>query len=307
MPLKSVNIIGSGSMGHLWAAYITKQGIPNSLYTNQQAHSKQSQLTSSQESFVFKANYKQWHDWCDSDLIIICVKCYSLEEVCIQLKQKINSSSPIILMMNGMGLVELVESYLTNRLVFQASTTHGVHIQKEKSITLVNHTGMGETLIGYTSDSTQESTTDNILKDIISDLNICLAPVVFSKHHYETLLVKLYVNSVINPITSIYQVKNGALLEDDVIRAHALKLTKQLHPLIKQLTPNETWETIWQKIAMIAENTKKNLSSMYQDLLNKKPTEIEFITGYLLRISDQHGLDLSEHRHIFNQVKALEN
>ena len=45
---------------------------------------------------------------------------------------------------------------------------------------------------------------------------------------------------------------------------------------------------------------------MQQDLCAGRRTEIDYITGYLLRVASRHGLDAPANRALFEEVKSLD-
>jgi 2-dehydropantoate 2-reductase len=46
---------------------------------------------------------------------------------------------------------------------------------------------------------------------------------------------------------------------------------------------------------------------LQQDLANRRRTEIDYITGYLLQQAERSGLELPQHRALYLKVKALES
>ncbi len=60
-------------------------------------------------------------------------------------------------------------------------------------------------------------------------------------------------------------------------------------------------------VNQIIQNTAANTSSMRQDVLAQRHTEIDYITGYLLRRARAHGLSLPENSRLFDYIKRKEN
>ena len=55
------------------------------------------------------------------------------------------------------------------------------------------------------------------------------------------------------------------------------------------------------------ESTAANISSMLQDIRQQRHTEIDYITGYLLRRARAHGLTLPVNSRLYEQIKRKEN
>ncbi|EQC01378.1 2-dehydropantoate 2-reductase [Photorhabdus temperata subsp. temperata M1021] len=58
---------------------------------------------------------------------------------------------------------------------------------------------------------------------------------------------------------------------------------------------------------MLLSAQQKNYSSMLQDIRAKRHTEIDYITGYLLRRARTHGLSAPENIRLYNRIKRKES
>jgi 2-dehydropantoate 2-reductase len=56
-------------------------------------------------------------------------------------------------------------------------------------------------------------------------------------------------------------------------------------------------------VARVIAGTADNRSSMLQDVEHGQPTEIDFITGYLLTVATQHGIDAPHNSALLERVK----
>jgi len=56
----------------------------------------------------------------------------------------------------------------------------------------------------------------------------------------------------------------------------------------------------------VVEATASNYSSMQQDLAAQRPTEIDYITGYILRQAQPLGLSLPRHQQLYDAIQARE-
>jgi 2-dehydropantoate 2-reductase len=57
----------------------------------------------------------------------------------------------------------------------------------------------------------------------------------------------------------------------------------------------------------VIESTAENISSMLQDIRAQRHTEIDYITGFLLKRARAHGLAVPENARLFELVKRKEN
>ena len=111
------------------------------------------------------------------------------------------------------------------------------------------------------------------------------------------------INAIINPLTALSGETNGSLLTR---RAEIEALCHELQPLL--LREGFAWsEEQWQaRILEVVEATASNYSSMQQDLAAQRPTEIDYITGYILRQAQPLGLSLPRHQQLYDAIQARE-
>ncbi|KAL7285461.1 hypothetical protein ACG7TL_000558 [Trametes sanguinea] len=120
---------------------------------------------------------------------------------------------------------------------------------------------------------------------------------------------KVVINSFVNPVSALLQCRNGDTLKslygstvaDRVCREaeHIFQLQYEkeaeeqkqqagkgvrLRPFPRQLLAG----ALRSDIERVVERTKNNYSSMYLDIKLRRPTEIDFINGYLIAIAKQH-------------------
>ena len=102
---------------------------------------------------------------------------------------------------------------------------------------------------------------------------------------------KLAVNVAINPITALTRVDNGAVGTDPywpVARAAACETAAVARATGVDLSDAAVLESLRDVI----ESTASNRSSMLQDVLAGRPTEIDAITGAVIARGKDHGVDV---------------
>ncbi len=114
---------------------------------------------------------------------------------------------------------------------------------------------------------------------------------------------KALVNAAINPVTALRGVPNGELLGEPY-RSESLEL---LHEGARAAAragfvfADAEIDADWERVVRF---TAANRSSMLQDLDRGRPTEIDAISGEILRTAAAHGLDLPRTRAIVELVTA---
>ncbi len=116
---------------------------------------------------------------------------------------------------------------------------------------------------------------------------------------------KLAVNLVINPLTAVLDVANGALLEPELWEV-VRDLVMEMHPVLAGRGLEPGAGGLLEQIRRVLIATAPNTSSMRADLLAGRPTELEEITGVLLAWARAEGRSLPRHEALYRMVRALE-
>ncbi len=117
---------------------------------------------------------------------------------------------------------------------------------------------------------------------------------------------KLVINAAINPLSALLGVRNGELLE-----------RPQAHALLRGLAQEAASAAAARGLALrfpdpaaaaeeVARRTAQNLSSMLQDIQRGAPTELESISGAILRAAESAGLNLPLTRSVYTLLKTVE-
>lgn len=120
----------------------------------------------------------------------------------------------------------------------------------------------------------------------------------------QALWRKLAVNAVINPLTALYRCRNGALLDNAERQQMMAALAAEVDLLGKRLMAHWPEDTLSRSVE-VARQTAGNTSSMLADVLAGRPTEIDYINGFLLRRAREVQLSLPGHLAVMHQLKAM--
>ena len=114
------------------------------------------------------------------------------------------------------------------------------------------------------------------------------------------------VNCVINPITAIDNVNNGQLLNE--------KYTTLIEQLLKEVIAVAAYEGIRfdfnelkAKVLLVARKTAENCSSMRSDALHQRPTEIDFINGYIVKLAKNNNISVPKNEKMLRRVSKMTN
>ncbi|WP_226578460.1 2-dehydropantoate 2-reductase [Halobacillus litoralis] len=219
------------------------------------------------------------------DLWMITVKQYHLPSV---LDMNIMSHTPCLFLQNGMGhLDKLAESNLRS---WVGVIEHGA---LKRDANNVAHTGKGNIQI-----AAFQKEEEGRIQEIILQLHTPAFPFYFKEDYYQMLAGKLVVNTVINPLTALFQQRNGCITSNPHIQKLAAELCKEACFVL-----GLSFEEEWERVQSIADKTERNYSSMLKDLMEERRTEVDAISGYILHHKQDH---LPAHAFVVRAIHALE-
>ena len=210
----------------------------------------------------------------------------------------VSPDTPIVLFQNGMGCQQAVAERWPQRPILAASTTEGAN-RPTPGCTV--HAGKGETWVGPLTGS---ATTH--LRQVVTALGTSGLTVHAAQDIHRRLWDKLIINAGINAFTAILDCPNGDILTDPFYLEHIDELCDEIAKVMKGDTEEALPSiTIRERIEMIARKTARNTSSMRSDRQRGRPTEIDFINGYIVRRGHELGVDVPKNQMLTNRIKQL--
>lgn len=232
-------------------------------------------------------------------MVIICVKTHALSALCRELLQSGLLQSRLkdatfVLLMNGMGNRDVFrELNLPASRVLEGIATMGVRFAENGRIELK---GMGKAILedAFGEDEKRWLNERFIEKGF---------EIEFSKSFKERQYGKLFANAAINPITALTCQKNSIVLSQ-ALRNTVQGLISEAVKVAAQDGIMRDENEVLNEVCSVAEKTRENTSSMLQDVLNGKKTEIDAINGYIIRQAKKHGIDVPLNEALYALVKA---
>ena len=232
------------------------------------------------------------------DFVIICVKSYSTEDACKDIKDLVGENTFVVTLQNGIGNVQILNDYFGPEKVIAGITNHGSTLLGAGH---VRHAGKGETIIGKS---------DGKLSAGLRDLQNVLAKAGFetkvTKDIDSVVWGKLIINVGINAIAAITRLNNGALVESEEARALLRAAVQEAAKIVKRKRIKLSYDDPIQKVESVCKATSANRCSMLQDVLNKKRTEIDFINGAIVRQGKALGITTPVNEVLTNLIKTIE-
>jgi len=309
----NIVIVGQGAMGLLWHHHFQQLNEPELTITvlnsksflSKKAETKQTP-SETQYSFTNIHGYSQQYSYViatenhirNADVLLLCVKSYQVQSALFQISDLLPKNVQIILAHNGMGTLLDIDKTLQEKHNFLALlTTHGC---ARPSLNHIIHTGHGVSDIGLLSGQLTSTQT----QQLTSTFNQALPTTSWQQNIVEKQWQKLAINCVINPLTALNNVNNGEINngEFESLKTQIIAEIVLIAAAEKQLLSAEILLTTVNAVALA---TAKNCSSMRADVLANRPTEIDYINGYIHKLGMKHKIATPENTRLWKQVKEL--
>jgi 2-dehydropantoate 2-reductase len=282
----AIGIIGLGAIGCLISSQLPK---------NSKIFALPRKPIQKSTCFQLEGRTYEWPIWQDEklDILLVCCKASQTIQALQQWHAAINPETQIVLLQNGLGQHQLIAKTFPQNTLFAASTTEGAFRSENNKVT---HAGIGQTQWGFYN---------GVEKPFKLPLELLKGNHYWSDNIKQTLLNKLAINVIINPLTVKYQCKNGELLTQPEAFSEFKALCIEVEKFFNQAHYSISFN-LFEKAQLIAQLTANNYSSMLQDVQNKRLTEIDFINGYLLNEATKNDMNLPISASLVKLVKSYE-
>jgi 2-dehydropantoate 2-reductase len=216
-------------------------------------------------------------------LILFCVKSPDTEAAGKAMAPHVARDAHILSLQNGVDNAERLSAVL-NRDVIPAVVYAATEMAGPGH---VKHNGRGELVIGASSASAQ----------VANVLRAAGIPVEISDNVAGTLWAKLIMNCAYNALSAITQLPYGRL----VAQAGVPAVMQDVAKAAKVERPGDMHEAA----RRIAQTMPAQFSSTAQDLARGKPTEIDYLNGFVVRKGDALGVATPANRVLHALVKSL--
>lgn len=231
-----------------------------------------------------------------ADVGLICVKAYETERAGRMAATVLTEDGLAISLQNGLGNRETLARLLKPERVVQGVTYLGATWLAPGE---VKEAGRGATVLeaGSFPDRVQEVA--RLFAAAGLECRVTEDP-------QGLVWGKLLINGAINPLTALLKVPNGALVD----LPPALELlhwaADEAAEIAAAADVQLPYDDPRAEVEHVCRRTAANLSSMLQDVLRKRPTEVEAINGALVREAERRGLVAPLHAALRDLVRALE-
>lgn len=291
MKPSQIFVLGAGAIGSTYGALLSKV-IDVTLIGNE-AHVKYIQMHGLDLFYMKRQNFKlkaktEINQIPPNTLILLSTKVQDSIPALEQIKSILRTDTAILVLQNGLGVEHVVKRVVGETEVFRGVTEIAAEFLTPGKIRYWN----GKTTMA-------ESKSANEVAEIF--VNAGLETHVSDKID-EEIWRKFVLNCVVNPLTALFQVRNNEIL-DERLEWVRWEIIRECVAVAREMGVEITLNP--SKIDGRIEGYY-NFSSMCQDVMKRKKTEVDFLNGEIVRLGRIHNVPTPVNQVITDLVKFLE-
>lgn len=239
----------------------------------------------------------------DADIILLCVKSPDTQKTIEAIHPYLKKGVIILSLQNGVSNCDVIKQHVSLH-VYPAVVYVATGMVAPGHL---KHFGRGELLVGdldnqhLVNDLVQQEL--KLLTEIFSSAGV---PCDISVNIKYELWSKFLVNCCYNGISAIGQTQYGKMAAQPEIKALIEQITKEFLLIAQKEGVVITPEQAAYLNQQIATSMSGQRSSTAQDLSRKKPTEIDYLNGLIVRKGQDYGIETPANQSVYALVKMME-
>jgi 2-dehydropantoate 2-reductase len=302
-----VAILGAGAMGSFIGAHLVNGGADVTLVDPFAAHmdaiaEKGLSVKIGDETEVVKVKaVKTPGEAGAQDVIIVLVKGPFTRTALQGASAMIQDNTIVLSFQNGVGNVPIIKEFIPAERAGYGTLALTAMLIEPGSISGTR--GLGAN-IHFTNET---KTLEGLWKELLDALNAGGFDAEFSDDTDVMIWTKLMVNCCSNLLSGLVRVTAGPSFDtppgEEIQRSIAHELVEVAHAIGIPLDFDEAWSAYVDKLLPAG---KQHYPSATQDIINKRPTEVDFLNGAVWKLGQEHGVPTPYNEVITKIVHLLE-
>lgn len=242
----------------------------------------------------------------DCDYVLVCTKSHGSPAAAADLsrhREILGDGGKIVLFQNGWGNAEIFAEHFPKDQIYSARVITGFSRPEKNVVEVTVHADSIHLGSLFASDLApmaplaEAITKGGIPAEVVPEVG-------------KDLWAKMLYNCALNPLGAIFGVPYGDLAEVSASREIMEALIGEIFAVMKAAGYRTHWSTPDEYRAVFYERllppTARHVSSTLQDIRAKKSTEIEALSGAVVRLGEEVGVPTPTNATLYRMVKFME-
>jgi 2-dehydropantoate 2-reductase len=240
------------------------------------------------------------------DYVLVCTKSFDSFRAAKDLyehKSIFNEKTKIVLFQNGWGNAEAFTSFFDRQTVYTARVITGFQRHRPNEVEITVHADSIHigSLFGAGLSAVQ---------DLAEAINKGGIPCETTGMIGKDILAKMLYNCALNPLGAILDVPYGKLAEDESTRTIMDSIIEEVFAVMTKADYETHWKSAKDFLEVfygkLVPDTAEHKSSTLQDIIAKKPTEIDALNGAVIKLAKEFNVPVPCNLFLYNIIKFIE-
>lgn len=226
----------------------------------------------------------------NADIIIISTKSQGLEDAISSIKNFVTDGTRIISLINGISSEERIsEAYPQARVLKSYFIGHSA-VREGNSVT---QDGVGEIVIEHDDYIEEFFKAADIQYSVPEDIDY-------------SMWLKFTFNSFANPLSAILNMNFGELKRNKMFKEMSKQIISEIYQIAQKRGINNIENLEEDSLESLNRMCDEGKTSMHQDILAGRPTEIDIFAGEVVRMGQKYGIPTPCNQMIYDLIKVKE-
>lgn len=299
-----IAVIGAGAMGSIYGGRLSLHNDVFLIDTNQavvdQINNQGLKIQENGEDITFHPTaLTSTQGQKPMDLVILFVKALFSKAALAANQGIIGPDTYLMTLQNGSGHEDLLEEFAPkDHIIIGTTEDNGAVL----ACGHVRRGGIGKTNIGMLTDDTA-----HFLPKLKETLDSCGFVGCIHENIQQLIWNKLFTNVSLSALTGVLQVPMGFIADNDHAWNIAKKLIHEAVEVAHGLGLKADEAEITEKVRLTSINSPEGITSICADLKNGRRTEVNTISGSVVRAAEKCGVPAPTHELMVELIRAMED
>ena len=299
-----IAVIGAGAMGSIYGGHLALENEVYLVDTNptvvQTINDQGIRLEENGEDHIYRPKaVTDTSALPEMDLIILFVKALFSRAALNGNRNLIGKDTYLMTLQNGSGHEDILGEFVAKeRIIIGTTEDQGTIL----GMAHIRHGGTGGTNLGMLTPDDE-----GMLPKLKETLDQCGFRARIHENIQQLIWNKLFVNVALSAVTAVLNVKMGYIAQNPNAFALSAQLLHEAVTVAHAMGLEADEAHLLQEIKETSERVPEGITSICADLSAGRKTEVDTISGSVVRAAKKCGVEVPAHEFLVNMVHAMES